>query len=260
MKQIVKTLAVSTALLAGSLSTVPLSLAADAPPAELARSQTNDPLEDVNRWFFAINEFVDGLIIKPIAQGYRFVVPEFGRNRVRDFMDNLNSPVVFANDLLQGEFERAGVTLTRFSINTTVGLAGLFDPAESWGLEQHSEDFGQTLGVYGVGEGPYLFLPLLGPNPPRDLVGRAVDTVTDPLFWIGGDTMDYIGYGTTALNLLDIRARNIETLEELERTSIDYYAAVRSLYRQSREGAIRNGEFDFDAYELPEEVDPADLQ
>lgn len=228
---------------------------------EVTRAEigANDPLEDLNRYLFAVNEVFDGVFFKPVAQLYNFAVPEFGRNRVRDFLDNLGTPVILANDVFQGEFGRAGTTISRFGINTTIGLGGLFDPAEGWGLPQHSEDFGQTLGVYGFGEGPYLYLPILGPNPPRDLFGRGVDLLLDPLTWIGGDTADIISISTMALNAVDIRARNIETLDELERTSIDYYAAVRSLYRQSRASAIRNGAFDYKNYELPETIDPGDL-
>ncbi len=212
--------------------------------------ETNDPLEEVNRVFFGIHNGLDKLILVPIAHVYRFVVPEPGRNTIRNFLRNLNSPVIFANDVLQGEPERAGTTLARFTINSTIGVGGLFDPATSMGYERHYEDFGQTLGVHGVGEGPYLFLPLFGPSPPRDLVGRVVDSAMDPITWIGGEDFQYFKYGRVALRVVDLREQNLETLNEIERTSIDYYAAVRSLYRQSRDGAIRNGEFDFE--DLPD--------
>lgn len=226
-----------------------LGLAAPAMAQEDAQD-VNDPLEEVNRVFFDIHNGLDKLIIAPIARAYVYVVPEPGRQGVTNFLRNLNSPVVFANDVLQGEPNRAGTTLARFAVNSTIGIGGIFDPATGMGLERHHEDFGQTLGVYGVSEGPYLFLPLFGPSPPRDLVGRAVDTAMDPVTWIGGEDFQYFKYGRTALRVIDLRARNLETLDEIERTSIDYYAAVRSLYRQSREGAIRNGEFDFE--ELPD--------
>jgi len=235
-------------LLSGAVIAAGLTLSL--PAAAQEADDTNDPLEEVNRVFFGVNNALDKLILVPIARTYRFIVPEPGRQGVRNFLRNLNSPVIFANDLLQGEPERAGTTLARFGINSTLGVAGIFDPARSMGFERHHEDFGQTLGVHGVSEGPYLFLPLFGPSPPRDLVGRVVDTAMDPITWIGGDDFQYFKYGRTALRVIDLREQNLETLDEIERTSIDYYAAVRSLYRQSREGAIRNGEFDFE--DLPD--------
>jgi phospholipid-binding lipoprotein MlaA len=220
------------------------------PAAAQEEQDSNDPFEEVNRVFFEIHNGIDKLILIPAARVYRAVVPEPGRQGIRNFLRNLNSPVIFANDVFQGEPDRAGTTLARFGINSTLGVAGIFDPATSMGFERHSEDFGQTLGVHGVSEGPYIFLPLFGPSPPRDLVGRAVDTALDPITWVGGDDFQYFKYGRTALRVLDLREQNLETLDEIERTSIDYYAAVRSLYRQSRDGAIRNGEFDFE--DLPD--------
>ncbi len=221
-----------------------------ASPTAAQSDQTNDPLEDFNRAMFGIHNAVDKVVLVPVARTYRFVVPEPGRQGVRNFLRNLNSPVIFANDVFQGETERAGTTFTRFAINSTVGVAGIFDPATQMGYIRHHEDFGQTLAVHGVSEGPYLFLPIFGPSPPRDLVGRGVDILMDPITWVGGDDFQYFKYGRTIVNVVDLRARNLETLDEIERTSIDYYAAVRSVYRQSRDGAIRNGAFDFE--DLPD--------
>jgi len=220
------------------------------------QDDVNDPLEEVNRVFFGIHNAFDKVVLVPLAYTYRYAVPSPGRQGIRNFLRNLNSPVIFANDVFQGEPTRAGTTFARFTINSTIGIAGIFDPATSFGYERHHEDFGQTLGVYGVSEGPYIFLPLFGPSPPRDLVGRAVDTALDPITWIGGEDFQYFKYGRVALWVLDLREQNLETLDEIERTSIDYYAAVRSLYRQSREGAIRNGEFDFE--DLPDLSDEFD--
>jgi phospholipid-binding lipoprotein MlaA len=169
------------------------------------------------------------------------VVPDPGRQGIRNFLDNLGSFVVFANDGLQGEWDRAGTTATRFGINTTVGVLGLFDPATGWGYPQHREDFGQTLATWDVPEGPYLFLPVLGPSPPRDLTGFAVDSFFDPLtyiYWKGPYTVPVTRF---VINGIDIRSRNLGTLDQIERTSVDYYATVRSLYRQSRANAIANG-------------------
>ncbi len=168
--------------------------------------------------------------------------------------------MVLANDLLQGELERAETTLVRFFLNSTVGLLGLFDVAADWGYPYHDEDFGQTLAVHGVGEGFYLVLPVLGPSNPRDGIGRLVDTFLDPLTYVAqaNDAEEYL-IARTVVSGIDLRARNIETLDDLKRDSIDFYARIRSLYRQSRANAISNGEgqgdipmpglysFDFDA-------------
>jgi len=224
--------------------------ATTSPAAVQAANDVNDPLEEVNRVMFGIHNVADKAVIAPVARVYRFAIPEPGRKGVRNVLRNLNSPVILANDVLQGEGERAGTTLARFLINSTVGVLGLFDPATDMGFERHFEDFGQTLAVHGMSEGPYLFLPIFGPSPPRDLLGRFVDVAMDPITWVGGEDFQYFKYGRTALQVIEFRAQNLDTLDEIERTSIDYYAAVRSLYRQSRDGAIRNGEFDFE--ELPD--------
>jgi len=218
--------------------------------AVAAYDEANDPIEPLNRYFFELNRFADIIAIRPVAEVYDGILPTFAKDGVRNFMDNLRTPVILANDLLQGEWDRAGTTLTRFGINTTVGLAGLMDPAKGWGHERHSEDFGQTLAVYGTDEGPYLFVPLLGPAPPRDLAGFAVDQAFDPLTYIFWDEALTVPVTRFVLNGVDVRARNLETLDEIERTSIDYYAAIRSLYRQSRNDEINNGETDID--DLPD--------
>lgn len=221
--------------------------------AVAAYEEANDPIEPLNRYFFELNRFFDIILLRPLAEIYDGTLPEFAKDGVRDFMDNLNSPVILANDLLQGEWDRAGTTITRFGINTTVGAAGLWDPASNWGYERHSEDFGQTLGTYGVDEGPYLYAPIFGPAPPRDLVGRGVDQAFDPLTYIFWDEALTIPVTRFVLNGVDIRARNLEVLDEIERTSVDLYATIRSLYRQSRDDDIRNGVTDVeDLPEIPE--------
>ncbi len=226
------------------------TLGFSAPALAQEQIDTNDPLEEVNRFMFGVHNVVDKVVLVPVAKIYRVAIPAPGRQGIRNFLQNLNSPVIFANDILQGETSRAGTTLVRFGINSTLGVAGILDPATDMGYIRHREDFGQTLGVHGLGEGPYIFLPLVGPAPPRDLVGRVVDVAIDPLTWVGGNDFKIFKYGRYAVGAIDLREQNIETLDEIERTSIDYYAAVRSLYRQSRDGAIRNGEFDFE--DLPD--------
>jgi phospholipid-binding lipoprotein MlaA len=141
--------------------------------AQVVGEDDNDPLEGLNRGIFEFNRVVDGVLIKPAAQIYRGVLPQQAQDSVRSFLRNLRSPVILANDVLQGDMDRAGSTIGRFLVNTTLGIGGLFDVASELGMPFHDEDFGQTLAVWGVGEGPYLVLPLLGPSNPRDAVGLA---------------------------------------------------------------------------------------
>ena len=155
-----------------------------------------------------------------------------------NFLQNLGSPVVFLNSVLQGDVDHAGATLLRFLINSTVGLAGTADVAGEMGFMRRDEDFGQTLAVWGADEGPYIMLPLLGPSNARDAVGLAVDHFADPWGYLRYEKFNYSRFGA---ELIDARARNYELLNDLEKTSVDYYAAVRSLYRQNRRDAVRNG-------------------
>lgn len=211
------------------------------PAAVKAYEETNDPIEPLNRYFFELNRFLDIIILKPVATWYQGVVPDPARDGVRHFMDNLDSPVILANDSLQGEWDRAGTTASRFGINTTIGVLGLFDPATGMGYPKHDEDFGQTLATWNTPEGPYLFLPILGPKPPRDLAGYAVDQFFDPLtyiYWNGPYTVPVARF---VVNGVDVRSRNLKTLDQIERTSVDYYATIRSLYRQTRANEIANG-------------------
>lgn len=210
--------------------------------ATAAYEEANDPIEPLNRYFFEVNRFADIIIVRPLAEIYDGIVPGFAKDGVRDALDNLRTPVILANDLLQGEWDRAGTTITRFGINSTVGLAGLWDPATDWGYQRHGEDFGQTLAVYGSGEGPYLYMPLLGPAPPRDLVGFGVDQAFDPMTYFFWSEPKTIPVSLFVANGIDLRSRNLATLDQIERTSVDYYAAIRSLYRQSRQDEINNGE------------------
>lgn len=206
----------------------------------MARAQeVSDPLEPVNRAVFGFNLFVDTWLLEPVARAYRFVAPEPVRRSVGNFLSNLRSPVVFANDLLQGERDRAGITLGRFMINSTLGVFGLFDAASGFGYHGHYEDMGQTLGVYGVPDGPYLMLPLLGPSNARDTVGRVGDFFINPLnsCCITPDER-YTIFGTTAVSE---REANIELFDDLRSNSLDLYATLRTVYTQRRAAEIRNG-------------------
>lgn len=202
----------------------------------------NDPIEPLNRMIFAINGAVDALVLRPVTAVYRQFTPEFLQVSVTNVLRNLRAPVTLANDLLQGDLARAEVTASRFFVNSTVGFLGMGDPAAGMGLAHHEEDFGQTLGVWGAGEGFYLVLPLLGPSNPRDTVGIAVDYVLDPVRYamraMDADALIYARAGTSAV---DARSRNWHVIDDVQRTSLDPYATMRSLYRQQRIDAIRNG-------------------
>ena len=198
----------------------------------------NDPLEVPNRMFFAFNQALDFMVIRPIAVTYRYIVPTGVRNSVRNFLRNLRTPVTLANDLLQGDLGRAEATFARFLINSTVGVLGLFDIAAESGIPYHDEDFGQTLGSYGAGEGFYLVLPILGPSNLRDAGGRIVDIFLDPLTYLAPTE---VGLGRAVRTGVDFRSRNIDELDALEADSLDFYARIRSLYRQNRKSEINNG-------------------
>ncbi|MSO71814.1 MAG: VacJ family lipoprotein [Alphaproteobacteria bacterium] len=206
--------------------------------AGYADEDVNDPLEGLNRQIFAINSAADALILRPISVLYSEVVFTPVQNIVRSLLNYLTLPLTFINDMLQGEWDRAGDTATRFVINTMV--LGLGDLAADFGRpEQHSEDFGQTLAVWGIRDGgPYLVLPFIGPSNIRDAVGFGVDVYTDP---VGNVLTTGQSLARAGMAGVDFRVRNGHEIDELERSSIDYYATVRSLYRQKRASDIRNG-------------------
>jgi phospholipid-binding lipoprotein MlaA len=204
----------------------------------------NDPYEHTNRAVFDFDQKLDKYVISPSASAYVAVVPKPARTGVHNFLQNLDLPVTFVNDVLQGEVHRAGDTLGRFTINSTLGVAGLFDPASDFNIPYHKEDFGQTLATWGVGEGPYLVLPFFGPDPPRDAAGQVVDIFFDPTTYISLREHFWYSAGRRYLVVVDLKSRNFDTLQNIERGSVDYYASVRSLYRQLRNNDIRNGQPD----------------
>ncbi|RIK93573.1 MAG: hypothetical protein DCC73_08345 [Proteobacteria bacterium] len=238
-QRIVPLLLAAAMMLAGCASRPP----ADDPAALSAFQERNDPLEPLNRATHDFNMAFDRAFMKPVAQVYRAILPTPIRQMITNFLWNLQTPLILANDLLQGEIERGGVTLGRFAANTTFGVGGLFDPATEWGMERHTEDFGETLAVWGVGEGFYLVVPFLGPSNPRDFVGFVTEFFIDPVSnELHDQDLSYLSYTRTGLEIVDFRARNIGTLEDLERNSTDFYAAMRSAYRQNRKFRISNGE------------------
>lgn len=228
------------------------SMPSDENVGDVAIEDFNDPIEGVNRYVFEVNMGLDKLFLRPVAEIYDTIVPGLVKDAVRSFLNNLRTPVILFNDLMQGEFNRAWTTLARFGINSTGGGLGFYDLATDWGYPRHDEDFGQTLATWGVGEGPYLMLPLYGPSNPRDAVGRVVDFFLDPLNWYlpGREFAGIEGFGPmgvaamnarTVANMIDGRSRHIEELDTIEASSLDFYAQVRSLYRQNRANEIANG-------------------
>lgn len=200
-----------------------------------------DPLEGVNRVTFEFNRYVDNLVLKPVAYFYRDVPPPPVRDRVNRFLMNLDEPVVMANTFLQGDVEQGFVSMMRFLINSTVGLAGMFDVATDWGFEYREEDFGQTLAVWGVEPGPYIVLPILGPSNTRDSVGRLADAFMDPWNEIlaYNDEDEWITGRAVAAGI-NTRSKYLDALEDLEQNSLDFYATLRSSYMQRRDYKIEN--------------------
>ncbi len=203
---------------------------------------TNDPFEPANRVVFAFNKGLDDSVFKPVARAYRDGVPVWVRTRISDALDNLRAPLILLSDILQGELDRALTTLTRFVVNSSVGVLGLNDVASEIGLKQHDEDFGQTLAVWGASDGPYIMLPVFGPSNPRDAIGRAVDFLADPFNrWADNTDRRQLTYARAGTSALNQRANALDLPDDLEKTSLDLYVAVRSFYRQRRADAIRNG-------------------
>lgn len=212
-----------------------LCMSTPAPAQEIS-----DPFEGTNRAVFAFNQKVDDVIIDPALETYRFVVPSPAREGAHNFLFNLRSPIRFGNQLLQGDLEGAGNELFRTVVNSFIGF-GLFDVAAHEGYAAQSEDFGQTLAVWGVGHGPYVVVPLVGPSSMRDYVGYAVDGFADPLrFWAFNVDKSGRFYTKAIADYVDLRNELKDVLDELEFSSIDYYAAVRSTYVQARDALVRD--------------------
>lgn len=228
-----------------------LAACASSSSSEYTEDGIYDPFESYNRGVFAVNDALDQAILKPVATGYKKAVPEPVRDGAHNFLVNLRAPVNLANELLQGDLDGAGKTVTRTLINTTVGVGGLFDVAGHEGMEYEHEDFGQTLAVWGVDHGPYVVIPLMGPSSFRDATGLLVDSLADPLriylFNVEKEGWHYARVGMTAL---DTRTELLGSLEDLRKNSYDYYAAMRSSYYQYREAMVND--HDADKYESPE--------
>ena len=214
------------------------------PPADPAAraefEQLNDPIEPANRYVFEVNRFVDFLLIRPWADTYRRIVPDYGRERVHNILRNMGEPIDLGNELLQGRFDDSATSLGRFLVNSTLGLGGIFDVATDIGLPSKEGDFGQTLYTWGMPDGPYLVLPLFGPSNPRDAVGMGVDTIADPVgYAFSSNKLVPANYARAGAGATDKRSEYIEPMDALEKTSIDFYAQVRSMARQHRAKELR---------------------
>ncbi len=208
-------------------------------------NETNDPLEPTNRAIYAFNNGLDTVIMRPAAQAYRFLIPGPVRGCIHNVLSNLGTPVQLGNDILEGKPRRAGDTTMRFFINTTAGVLGIFDVAQGWGYADHDSDFGMTMALWGLPEGPFLFLPVFGPSDPRDAVGLGVNAAMDPFTWVGqGTAVRALDWSRFAMNGLDQRERHLDDIDSIKKTALDPYATFRSLYRQHRRAQIEDARND----------------
>ena len=217
-----------------------------------------DPWESYNRTVYKFNDGADKAVLKPVATAYRFATPKFVRAGVTNFFSNIDDVTVFLNDMFQGKFRRAVAAGGRFIINTTFGLGGLIDVAGVAGEPKHYEDFGQTLGVWGMGPGPYFMLPLLGPSTVRDASGRLIDN----LFFIPANYVrnQNITTGAFLLNSVNLRSNLLGTEKVLEEASVDRYSFLRDAYLQRRESVVYDGnppkkkDQEFEDFDEPEKI------
>jgi phospholipid-binding lipoprotein MlaA len=203
-------------------------------------STISDPLEDMNRFFFDLNQRVDRHAAQPVATAYKDNVPQTVRGSLHNLLENLGGPVTVANDLLQVQFENAGVAAGRFVVNTTVGVAGVFDVATDWGMPARARDFGETMGTYGMPTGPYLVLPLRGSTDVRDFAGNFVDGYATPLRYVRYEGNEYVGWMKSTLGSMDNRSTRANDYRDIERNSVDYYATMRTLYLERRARLIED--------------------
>jgi len=209
---------------------------------------TKDCFESLNRFTFSLNMGLDKAIFKPVAEGYRNL-PSQVRNGTSNALDNISSLITIPNNILQGDFKKAGINTGRFVVNTTIGILGVFDVADKMGFPEYvKEDYGQTLGTLGFGPGCYVIIPILGPSTVRDAAGSFMNVLGgDPYYNASShgnnEYLDKDIYmGTKVLTGIDFRAKNLESIDNLEKNSMDFYASVRSLYLQDRQKKISNSD------------------
>lgn len=224
-----------TIVIAGLAALMGLAGCANLPPEE----EVSDPLEPVNRVVDRFNDRVDRVLFKPAAQAYEFVVPSLARRSVTNFFGNLGEPVVIVNDFLQGKFKQGFSDTGRLFVNSTLGVGGLFDPATQMGLRRHNEDFGQTFGYWGIGEGWYLVLPLLGPSTVRDSAGLLAAYQLDP---VAQHDEVRERNSLTALRTIDTRAQLLSASKVRDTAALDPYLFTREAYRQLRWNRIHDGQ------------------
>ena len=242
-----KILIITTTVILLAISNVSAGTDGENSLSKKGSGQTKECFEKVNRGIFAFNQALDGAIFEPLAKGYR-KLPIPIRRGTSNVVTNLSSLITVPNNLMQGEIKKAGENTLRFVVNTTLGILGIFDPASGLGFaELEREDYGQTLARWGVGEGCYLVLPVLGPSTARDAIGMLSGTMGggDPWYnvTVKNDTQyftDFDYYTSRATTGIDFRAKNIESFENLEQNSMDFYASVKSLYLQDRKQKISN--------------------
>jgi phospholipid-binding lipoprotein MlaA len=200
--------------------------------------KVSDPLEGYNRFIFSFNDKLYFYILKPVAQGYKNIMPEDARRSVKRFFLNLATPIRLANCLLQGKFNGAGIELYRFSVNTTIGIAGFLDPAYNvCGLTRYDEDSGQTLGRYGIGHGMYIVWPILGPSSIRETFGTIADMFLDPLYYV--DLNLFESAGIEAYQIINTTSLKIGEYEDFKKSAIDPYTSLKNAYLQNRESAVK---------------------
>lgn len=227
-----------------------LGLSACASSNDVANGEIYDPWEPYNRAVFVFNDGVDTVLLNPLTEVYRFVVPDAFRIAIANVLNNIKSPVYLANELLQGDFENAGLVTKRFVFNTLTGFGGILDTASWEGMDYEPTDFGATMASWGVNAGPYVVIPLLGPSTTRDSFGIVGDMALDPINWYAwnndGTDVGAIRLGATILTTKD---QLMDLQKDLKRNSLDYYAATRSVWMQRRQ-AILNGEnvVEYDEY------------
>lgn len=203
--------------------------------------EISDPFEGGNRAILSFNEAVDKAVLEPVARGYRYVAPKPVRTGVRNFLRNLKSPVTMGNQLLQGDMEGLANATGRLFINTLLGVGGLIDVADMGGIPYEAEDFGQTLAVWGVGNGPYIMIPLLGPSTMRDGTGMLVDSFADPVrIYMFNHDLEWLHYTRVGVSIVDQREELLDLVDDLRRNSFDYYASLRSAYYQRRNALIND--------------------
>ncbi|HZU64884.1 MAG TPA: VacJ family lipoprotein [Novosphingobium sp.] len=223
---------------AAAQADAPVPASAPPPASDDMLATPRDPWQKTNRTLFAINNDVDHVLIAPVAHAYVFVFPRFVRHRIGNVVGNMNEPMVAINNLLQGHPGRFVHTLSRFALNSTIGLGGMFDVV-AWKLPHRDADFGQTLGRWGAKPGPYVVLPFFGPSDLRDGFGRAVDIAADPVGWVFGDFLTTFGASRLGAEIVHGRAEAEPAIRAL-RDSTDPYATARSGYIQARAAILRD--------------------